>query len=128
MTEHREAVAGAVKKENLRTRYLGRHTTLSYMLHRKQLWRHIPYLRENEGRAPPIVLAVGDRRRVYSISCRLNRAVLLPETAARRVSRMDFRSAHEFGRIAMAIGLVSSIPILVVETQMGSPATQIIMK
>ena len=123
----KETVTGAAKKETLRTGYLGRHTTLSYLSHRKQLWRRIPYLRENEGRAPPIVLAVGDRRRVYSISRRLKKAVLLPETAARLVSRRDFRSAHEFGRTAMAIGLISSTPILVVETQMGSPATQIIM-
>ena len=123
----KEIVTGAVKKEILRTGYLGRHTTLSYLSHRKQIWRQIPYLRENEGRAPPIVLAVGDRRRVYSISRRLKKAVLLPETAARLVCRRDFRSAHEFGRTAMAIGLVSSIPILVIETQMGSPATQIIM-
>ena len=119
--------AGAATEESLRTRYLGRHTTLSYLFDNKQLWRHIPYLRENEGHAPPIVLAVGDRRRVYSISRRLNKAVLLPETAARRISKRDYRSAPEFGRIAMAIGLISSIPILVVETQMGSPATQIIM-
>jgi len=114
-------------KPSPRTGYLGCHTTLSYLSHRKQVWRHIPYLRENEGRAPPIIIAVGDRRRVYSISHKLNKAILLPETAARITSTGDFQSAREFGRIAMAVGLVSSIPILVVETQMGSPATQIIM-
>jgi len=40
----------------------------------------------------------------------------------------DLHSVAEFGRVAMAIGLVSSsVPVLVVETQMGAPATQIIM-
>ena len=76
------------------------------------------------------MLAVGDRRRVYSIAKRLKKPVLLSETAAhlsgQRVS--DLRSAPEFGRVAMAIGLISSsVPVLVVETQMGAPATQIIM-
>lgn len=127
MTEGKTASDGAPSGESGKTRYLGRHTTLSYLAHRKQLWRRIPYLRENGGCAPPLILAVGDRRRVYSISRKLKRAVLLPERAARQVSARDFRSTHEFGRVAMAIGLVASVPILVVETQMGAPATQIIM-
>ena len=96
------------------------------------MWRRIPYLRENEGHAPPLVLAVGDRRRVYTIARKLGKPVLLSETAARlsgqRASVQDLRSAPETGRVAMAIGLVSSsVPVLVVETQMGAPATQIIM-
>lgn len=112
--------------------FLGRHTTLSYVARRRGIWRRIPYLKENEGRAPPIVLAVGDRRRVYAIAHRLRKSVLLSETAARvsnrRVSQKDLPSVPEFGRVAMAIGLVSSsMPVLVVETQMGASATQIIM-
>lgn len=78
------------------------------------------------------MLAVGDRRRVYSIARELKNPVLLPEAAARlssrRTSRKDLRSIPEYGRVAMAIGLISStVPVLVVETQMGAPATQIIM-
>ena len=111
--------------------YLGRHTTLAYLTDKRNIWQRIPYLRENEGRAPPIVLAVGDRRRVHAVSRRLRRPILLPEATAklsnRRIRRSDLPSMAEFGRVAMAIGLVSSIPILVVETQMGAPATQIIM-
>lgn len=112
--------------------YLGRHTTLSYVIDQPRIWRRVPYLRENEGRAPPLVVAVGDRRRVYAIARRLRNPVLLSETAARlssqRVRGKDLLSAPEFGRVAMAIGLVSSsVPVLVVETQMGAPATQIIM-
>jgi len=112
--------------------YLGRHTTLSYLVNRRGVWRRIPYLRENDGHAPPLILAVGDRRRVYAIARRLRKPVLVPEAAAklsrRRVGGKDFYSAPELGRAAMAIGLVSgSVPVLVVETQMGAPATQIIM-
>lgn len=112
--------------------YLGRHSTLSYLIGQPRIWKRIPFLRENDGRAPPIALAVGDRRRVYAIASKLKKTVLLPETAARAsghgVSDEGFRSTPEFGRVAMAIGLVSSsVPVLVVETQMGSPATQIIM-
>jgi uridine phosphorylase len=96
------------------------------------VWRRIPYLKENEGRAPPLVLAVGDRRRVHAIARRLQKPVLLPETAARisnpKLSSDLLPSVSEFGRVAMAIGLVSqSIPILIVETQMGPSATQIVM-
>ena len=114
------------------TDYLGSHSTLSYLIHQPRVWRRIPYLRENEGHAPPLVLAVGDRRRVYAIAHRLKKPVLLPETAARLsgqgISEKELRSTPEFGRVAMAIGLVSSsVPVLVVETQMGAPATQIIM-
>lgn len=112
--------------------YLGQHTTLSYVIDEPKIWRRIPYLRENAGHAPPLMLAVGDRRRVYAIARRLRKPVLLPETAARlsgqRVRDRELLSAPEFGRVAMAIGLVSSsVPVLVVETQMGASATQIIM-
>ena len=111
--------------------YLGRHTTLAYLTDKRNVWRRIPYLRENYGHAPPIVLAVGDRRRVHAISRILRKPVLLPEASAklsnRRIRASDLPLTAEFGRVAMAIGLFSSIPILVVETQMGAPATQIIM-
>ena len=110
--------------------FLGRHTALSLLKQRPNLWRRIPYLRENNGRAPPVVLAVGDRRRVYAIASRLLNAVLLPEVAW-KLTNPRSRSKHlpstAFGRVAMAIGIASSIPVLIVETQMGSPATQIIL-
>lgn len=110
--------------------FLGRHTALSLLQEKPDIWRRIPYLRENEGRAPPIVLAVGDRRRVYSIANQLENAVLLPETAA-NLANPQRHSKHipssVFGRTAMAIGTFSSIPVFVVETQMGSSATQIIL-
>jgi len=112
--------------------YLGRHTTLSYVIRRREIWRRIPYLRDNDGRAPPLILAVGDRRRVYAIARRLHKPVLLSEAAAKLSSQtaggMELPTVPEYGRVALAVGLVSSsAPVLVVETQMGAPATQIIM-
>ena len=112
--------------------YLGRHTALSYVIDQPRIWRRIPCLRENEGRSPPLVLAVGDRRRVYAIAHKLREPVLISEAAARlshrNISGRNLLSTSEYGRVAMAIGLVSrSVPVLVVETQMGAPATQIIM-
>ena len=110
--------------------FLGRHTALSLLQQKPNIWRRIPYLRENEGRAPPIVLAVGDRRRVYSIASQLHKPVLLPETAA-NIANPQRHSKHipspVFGRTAMAIGTFSSVPVFIVETQMGSSATQIIL-
>lgn len=111
--------------------FLGRHTALSLLNQKPRVWHRIPYLKDNEGRAPPIILAVGDRRRVYTIARKLRNPILLPETAAklsnRELQTKNLPSTAEFGRIAMAIGTISSIPVMVVETQMGSSATQIIM-
>jgi len=120
-----------IRKHNETEHFLGNHTTLSLLKQKPRLWRRIPYLKENDGHAPPIVLAVGDRRRVYAIARRLRNPLLLPEAAAKlsnpRLQSKQLPSTSEFGRIAMAIGTVASIPVLVVETQMGAPATQIIM-
>ena len=111
--------------------FLGRHTALSLVAQKPRIWRRIRYLKDNEGRAPPLILAVGDRRRVYTIARKLQGPVLLPEISARlsnpRLSSEHLPSASEFGRIAMAIGTINSLPMLIVETQMGSPATQIVM-
>ena len=111
--------------------FLGRHTALGQLAIKPKVWRRIPYLRENEGRAPPIVLAVGDRRRVRAIARKLRNPILLPETVAklsnRGVRARDLSLAAESGRVAMAIGNYGSVPILIVETQMGAPAVQIIM-
>ena len=111
--------------------FLGRHTALSLVNQKPRVWRRIPYLKDNDGRAPPVVLAVGDRRRVYTIARKLRNPILLPETAAklsnRKVQAKNLPSTAEFGRIAMVIGTIASIPVLVLETQMGSSATQIIL-
>jgi len=109
--------------------FLGRHTALSLLKQRPSVWRRIPFLKDNDGHAPPIVIAVGDRRRVYAIAHRLRNPVLLHEAGTKLANprRAKHLPSVDFGRIAMAIGTVASIPVLVVETQMGSPATQIIL-
>ncbi|MGD0423024.1 MAG: hypothetical protein ABSA92_06155 [Candidatus Bathyarchaeia archaeon] len=63
--------------------FLGRHTALSLIKQKPDVWRRIPYVKENDGHAPPLVLAVGDRRRVYAIARRFRNPVLLPEAAAK---------------------------------------------
>ena len=110
--------------------FLGRHTALSLLKQRPDIWRRIPYLKENGGHAPPIVLAVGDRRRVYAIARTLRNPLFLPEAVAKLANprlRSKRSSSTYFGRVAMAIGTIASIPVMVVETQMGSSATQIIL-
>jgi len=61
----------------------------------------------------------------------LRNPVLLPESAAklsnRNVPSKYLSSTVEFGRVAMAIGEAFSIPVLVVETQMGASATQTVL-
>ena len=42
--------------------YLGRHTAIGYLGPAE--WKEIPCLKENEGGLPPLVIAVGDARRV----------------------------------------------------------------
>ena len=115
----------------IKHKFLGAHTTLSIVKEKRNLWRRIPYLKENDGHAPPLILAVGDRRRVYSIARRLRHPVLLPEETAKlanpRLNSKELPSTSEFGRSAIAIGTIASIPVTVVETQIGSPATQIIL-
>jgi len=111
--------------------FLGRHTALAQLALKPRVWRRIPYLRENEGRGPPIVIAVGDRRRVNTIAGKLRNPIFLSETAAKlsnpRVKTNLLPSTIEFGRVAMVIGEYISVPLLVVETQMGAPAVQVIM-
>ena len=112
-------------------KFLGAHTALSIIKEKRNLWRRIPYLKENDGHAPPLILAVGDRRRVYGIARRLRHPVLLPEETAKlanpRLNSKDLPSTPEFGRNAIAIGTIASIPVTIIETQIGSPATQIIL-
>jgi len=112
--------------------YLGKHTCLSYIIDRPEVWSKIPYLKENDGRAPPFVIVVGDRRRVGKVAERLSSPVFLDEQAARISSEIDSwehspLTKPEYGRIAMALGTFRSVPLLVAEIQMGSFAAQIIL-
>jgi uridine phosphorylase len=102
---------------------IGRHTVLANVVDEPQIWKRIPYLRDNGGRAPPIILAVGDRRRVYAAAKHLKDPVLVPEMA----SKLDPEQSGIMGRAAMVIGYYDGTPVLVAESQMGAPAVQIIV-
>ena len=91
--------------------YLGRHTCLSWLRDEGEL-----------DAVPPFVIAVGDRRRVARVLQRLDDAVDLA-THAR-----DAIGLAAEGRVALGIGRTGDTPVLAVETQMGGPATEIILR
>jgi uridine phosphorylase len=112
--------------------YLGKHTTLSYIVDRPEIWSRIPYLNENEGKSPPFIIVVGDRRRVWKVAERLSKVVFLDQAATQISSEIDGwkespSAKAEYGRVAMALGTYESVPILVAEIQMGSYSAQIIL-
>ncbi len=106
--------------------YLGKHTTISHL--KKPEWQKVPYLKDNGGLLPPLIIAVGDARRA--------------ERAVRVLNLRDVTPLHEHGerllglvgrgRVDMLIGCFElskkTIPLLIVETQMGMPATEIILR
>lgn len=106
--------------------YFGKHTSIAYLSN--EHYDQIPYLRENEGKLPPFIIAVGDARRAKA-ACSilpLKNAVAIHEYAEREAGF----SAR--GRVDMFIGTFESsntaIPILMLETQMGMPATEIVLR
>lgn len=106
---------------------LGSHTALGH-LHSLRRWKDIPFLRENRGMLPPFIIAVGSRTRVLSA----------PEVLGlRRYAFIDQKAGKvagiaASGRVAMLVGAYvfngQQVPLAVVETQMGCPATQITLK
>jgi len=69
---------------------------------------------------PPFVVLVGDRRRVDFVCEFLeNACVLTDEMASKGLNR---------GRCQVAVGLFKGTPVVVCETQMGGPATEIIVR
>lgn len=102
--------------------FTGRHTAASCLS--DQEWAGLPYLAENQGQLPPLVIAVDDRRWVSAAieEIGLLRPVFLHgEVEGRRVGGVD-----------MAIGTYcwqeGECPILVVETQIGMPASEIVLR
>jgi uridine phosphorylase len=100
--------------------YLGRHTCLSWLASGPGL-ASVPLLR-TIGRAPAHVIAVGDRRRVARVLTRLEEPVDL--TAHCRATLGE----RTGGRVDLGIGRTGSVPVMVVETEMGGPATEIILR
>ncbi|MBU1918510.1 hypothetical protein KKF63_10335 [bacterium] len=104
-------------------KYLGNHTTISYL--KPEQWQHIPYLKDNNGALPPFVIAVGDGRRL-NLACdalKLKDVVMLHEEGEKHCGPKG-RS-----RVESLIGSYEynnkKVPIMMVETQMGMPATEI---
>jgi uridine phosphorylase len=83
--------------------YLGRHTCLAWL---------------DAAPVAPWVIAVGDRRRVSRVLSFLDDA---EDLAAAGVGRAA-------GRVALGVGRTGSAGVMVVETQMGGPATEIILR
>ena len=106
--------------------YLGRHTTIAYL--GESEWKQIPYLKDNNGLLPPFIIAVGDGRRVSKATeaLKIKNPVKLHEVGERLIGLKGR------GRSDMVVGKFEhngkSIPILIVETQMGMPATEIITR
>ena len=100
--------------------FLGRHTCLPYLFDDDHL-KAVPGLAAL-GRLPPTILLVGDRRRVARVLDFLEDGVDVAEAAAQAVGP---RAA---GRVAVGFGHRRGVPVLVVETQMGGPATEIITR
>ena len=103
---------------------LGAHTTLGH-LHELGKWKDIPYLNENDGMLPPFMIAVGSRVRVARAPAvlRLKDAHFIDEEARAKLG------LGSYGRVSIVVGRMErgkfSVPVAVVETQMGCPATQI---
>jgi uridine phosphorylase len=106
--------------------YLGRHTTIGLL--KRPEWRGIPYLRENNGLLPPLVIAVGDARRAV----RAVQVLGLKDTVPLHEHGQRLLGLVGRGRVDIFIGLFElkkkAVPLLIVETQMGMPATEIILR
>lgn len=103
--------------------YLGKHTAISQLAGTDL--KGIPYIGENDGAIPPFVIAVGDSRRVTNAvkSLKLKDVVNLHEEGEKRFG------VKGRGRVDITLGTFTSgsekLPIAIVETQMGMPATEI---
>ena len=98
--------------------YLGRHTCLSYLFAAGPP-ADPPLLRAG---VPPWILATGDRRRVDRIRARLEDPLDLRAFARERLGELAG------ARVDVALGTYRGLPVLAVETQMGGPATEIILR
>lgn len=100
--------------------YLGRHTCLPWLFD-KGGHREIPLLADTDA-APPNVIVVGDRRRVARVLRHLEDPV---DLSAHCRSRLG---AAATGRVELGVGRAGPVPVLVVETQMGGSAAEIIVR
>ncbi len=106
--------------------YLGKHATISHL--KKPEWQKVPYLKDNDGALPPLIIAVGDARRAARAVGVLN----LQNVAPLHEHGEKLLGLTGRGRVDMLIGSFEldkkAIPLLIVETQMGMSATEIILR
>jgi len=106
--------------------YIGVHTTIGYLTEKE--WNNIPYLKDNNGALPPLVIAVGDGRRAIRACEILNLTNVIDlQIEGKKVFGLKGR-----GRSIQILGTYTqenkSIPILLVETQMGMPPVEVILR
>ncbi|MHC4550072.1 MAG: phosphorylase family protein [Planctomycetota bacterium] len=100
--------------------FLGRHTCLSWILAGPGI-SSVPLLAEVGG-APPYVIAVGDRRRVARVLARLEDPLDLSAHCRAAIGEAAA------GRVDLGIGRVGAAAVMAVETQMGGPPTEIVLR
>lgn len=77
-------------------------------------------LEQNQGFLPPYMVVCGDRRRVEHIATFLDNATLLRPVVA--------KAGGDPSRVEIAVGTYKGTPIAAVETEMGCPATEIVVR
>eukprot|EP00002_Diphylleia_rotans_P005893 TRINITY_DN1510_c0_g3_i1.p1 TRINITY_DN1510_c0_g3~~TRINITY_DN1510_c0_g3_i1.p1 ORF type:complete len:351 (-),score=94.58 TRINITY_DN1510_c0_g3_i1:64-1116(-) len=101
--------------------FFGRHTLVPYMIEAAETTHPTllkgTILEHSKGRLPPYLIVFGDRRRVKEAAKRLDRETHLP-------TLME-ENGLNIGRIDMAVGLYKGTPVVLMESQMGGPATEI---
>jgi uridine phosphorylase len=100
--------------------FLGRHTCLPWIFD-GQRHREVPLLAELDA-APGYLVVVGDRRRVARVLARLDDPLDLSSYCRQHLGELAA------GRVDIGIGRTGDAPVMVVETQMGGSATEIIVR
>ncbi|MFH1222153.1 MAG: hypothetical protein V1492_03650 [Candidatus Micrarchaeota archaeon] len=116
-----------VRKMREAVKPLGAHTAVGFV-QESQKFNEIPYLKDNEGKLPPFIIAVGSRVRVMKAPSLLNlkEPAFIDQIAKKQIG------PDAYGRVSVLIGKFEqegfSIPLCVFETQMGCSGTQINLK
>ena len=91
--------------------FLGRHTCLGWLQAQATLES-----------VPPFIVTVGDRRRAARVLAKLDDGIDLAEQSRARFG------PYAAGRVFVGVGRTGAASVLVVESQMGGSATEIILR
>jgi uridine phosphorylase len=109
-----------------RLNYLGKHTCVPHL--QPKHYRQISYLKDNNGALPPFILNMGDARRL-ELACQVLELTNIVRLHQKTEKLIGLKGR---GRVDVILGTYThktkSIPLLLVETQMGMPATEIILR